>query len=270
MTNEARLLAYACVAELAGRWGAADVPRPVPVHHRDLTPYELKAFSQNGEDGVIAEVLRRTGVGPRRFVEFGAEAGLEGNCVFLAEVLGWSGLFMEAASGPFSLLQQRFRDRPSVTTLQAAVTPQNVNDLIRSAGLEGDIDVLSIDIDGHDYWVWKAIHVVRPRLVVIEYNAHIPYPDCLTQPLSESGPWQGTDFFGASLAALEHCARGKGYRLVHTDLAGVNAFFVRADLAAPFPSCEVVPRRSPNFFLTGQGHPRDPEERVMVDPRLSD
>ena len=113
MTNEARLLAYACVAELAGRWGAADVPRPVPVHHRDLTPYELKAFSQNGEDGVIAEVLRRTGVGPGRFVEFGAEAGLGGSCVFLAEILGREGLFTEPPSEPSSLLGQRFREHPS-------------------------------------------------------------------------------------------------------------------------------------------------------------
>ncbi len=232
----------------------------------DLTEFELRVFSQNGEDGVIAEIMQRIGVTSRQFVEFGAENGLEGNCTFLAEVLGWSGLFIEADSGSFGQLASRYRDRPSVATVQAEVTPDNIDHLLRGAGIEDEIDVLSIDIDGHDYWVWGAITVIRPRLVVIEYNAHVPWPVALTQPLSEGGPWQGTDYFGASLGALEHLAARLGYVLVHTDLAGVNAFFVRSELADVLPTGDQVPRRSPNFFLTGTGHPPDETGRPMVDP----
>jgi hypothetical protein len=128
------------------------------------------------------------------------------------------------------------------------------------------VDVLSIDIDGHDYWVWEAISVTRPRLVIAEYNAHVPYPIVLAQPLSEQGPWQGTDYFGASLGALEQLATARGYRLVHTDLAGVNAFFVPIDLATSLPMDDAIPRRSPNFFFTGRGHPPDASGRAMVRP----
>ena len=261
-----RLITYLSLGELSARWSRAEDPFDPGIEYSDLTPYELRVFSQNGEDGVVAEALRRVGMGTRRFVEFGAEEGREGNCVFLADVLGWQGLFIEASPARFGRLSDRFRDRPRVVTQHAQVTPQNINSLIAAAGFTGDIDVLSIDIDGHDYWVWSAIDVIQPRLVIIEYNAHIPYPKRLTQPLSDVGAWQGTDYFGASLAALEQCGRDKGYVLIHTDLAGVNAFFVREQDSRLFPDEDRVPRRSPNFFLGGGGHPADDTGRSMIDP----
>lgn len=264
MDSVERRVVYEALAQLAHRW--AHQADPLPGAGRDLTPYELRVFSQNGEDGVIAEILRRVGLGARRFVEFGAEDGREGNCAFLAEVLGWEGMFIEASADHFDRLSAKFRDRSGVHAVRANVTPENINGLIAGVGFEDDIDVLSIDIDGHDYWVWLAIDVVQPRLVVIEYNAHIPYPVRLTQPLDEEGEWRGTDYFGASLAALEHCGAQKGYTLVHTDLAGVNAFFVRNGDAQLFPPSQFVPRRAPNFFLTGTGHPPDDSGRSMVDP----
>jgi hypothetical protein len=266
MESAERRATYMALAELAARWASKEDPFRGPGRSWDLTPYELRVFSQNGEDGVIAEVLRRVGVGSRRFVEFGAEDGLEGNCAFLADVLGWEGLFIEASSERFDRLSAKFRDRSWVRTRRASVSPDNINSLISEAGLDGEIDVLSIDIDGHDYWVWDAIEVVVPRLVVIEYNAHIPYPVRLTQPLTETAEWAGTDYFGASLAALEHCGAAKGYVLVHTDVAGVNAFFVRIQDAQRFPPHERVPKRAPNFFLTGRGHLADDRGRLMVDP----
>lgn len=248
------------------RHGPVAAARP-PATAQDLTIFEARVFSQNGEDGVIEEVMRRIGVGSSVFVEFGIESGIEGNCVFLAEVLGWKGLFIESDPEHFARLATRYRDRPGVVTTQAEATPENINDLIAAAGIGGEIDVLSIDIDSHDYWVWKAISVVRPRLVVIEYNAHTPFPERLVQPLSEPGPWRRTDYFGASLGALEALATDLGYRLVHTDLAGVNAFFVSSEKGDAFPAAECVPRRSPNYFLMGHGHPADSTGRSMVDPQ---
>ena len=261
MSND-RTLTYLALAELAARW-AAGRGHGVEV---GLTGAELRVFSQNGEDGVLQALLARVGVSSRRFVEFGAETGREGNCVFLADVLGWTGLFMEADPSSFARLSTKYRDLPGVQTLQAGVTPANINALLTESGMTGEIDVLSIDIDGHDYWVWKAISAVSARVVVIEYNAHVRYPDRQVQPLDEVDPWNGTDFYGASLGALEHLADDLGYALVHTELAGVNAFFVRADLAEGLPSGGAVPRRAPNFFLLGEGHPPDTSGRRFIDP----
>lgn len=268
MDPTSRITTYLALAELAARWRTHGASAQGHWDGDDLTPFELRVFSQNGEDGVLEAILREVGVVSRTFVEFGAERGLEGNCVFLAEVLGWSGLFIEADETAFAVLESRYRDRPQVVTTCAAVTAANINDIIEAAGLGGLIDVLSIDIDSHDYWVWEALTVVEPTVVVIEYNAHIPYPEARVQPLHEPGPWQGTDYFGASLGALEYLANRKGYVLVHTDLAGVNAFFVRADRAGGLPINEAVPRRAPNFFLDGLGHPPDDSGRTWIDPRV--
>jgi len=261
MSND-RTLTYLALAELAARWEAGRRPGG----EAGLTGAELRVFSQNGEDGVLQALLAGVGVTSRRFVEFGAESGREGNCVFLADVLGWSGLFLEADPSSFSQLSTKYRDQEAVLTVQAAVTPENINELLVGSGITGEIDVLSIDIDGHDYWVWKAISAVDARVVVIEYNAHVAYPDRRVQPLDECDPWNGTDYFGASLGALKRLADDLGYTLVHTDLAGVNAFFVRADLAEGLPSGDAVPLRAPNYFLLGGGHPPDTTGRHLIDP----
>jgi hypothetical protein len=256
-TSRTTLLA---VAELARRHGG-DAPAG---KFRDLTPFELRAFSQNGEDGVIAEVLRRCGPGTRWFVEFGAAEGLENNCVALADLLGWHGLFIEAGQHEFATLEAKYRPVGAVATVPSLVTPDNVAGLFRAAVVPEEPDVLSIDVDGSDYWIWEALDGYRPRLVVIEYNATLDPARRLVQP-REHGGWDGTAFFGASLGALESLAAAKGYRLVHTDLTGSNAFFVRDDLAAPFPAPEDVPRRAANLFLRGEHHPPDPQGRAYID-----
>ena len=115
--------------------------------------------------------------------------------------------------------------------MHAAVTPDNVEELFVQAGVPPEPDVLSIDVDGQDYWIWEAIEACRPRVVVIEYNAVLPPGRQLVQPLGFVDRWDGTDYFGASLDAVCALAERKRYRLVHTDLGAINAFFVRSDLA---------------------------------------
>ena len=120
--------------------------------------------------------------------------------------------------------------------------------------------MLSIDVDGQDYWIWAALESYRPRVMVIEYNAALPPGRQLVQPRGHREAWDGTDYFGASLDALCSLADRKGYALVHTDLAAVNAFFVRSDLAAA--PCrrpdEVARRHQPNYFMRGYRHPVGP------------
>jgi len=246
---------YPALGELAGRWRAAgDVP--------GLTAHELRVFSQNGEDGVLAEIFARIGVGGGGFVEFGASDGAENNAAFLAQVLGWPGVFLEADPAAFAALERRYRGAPRVRTVQAAVEPDTVEELLRGAGVPAEPDLLVIDVDGNDYWIWRALERFRPRVVVIEYNGALDVPTPPVMPSPPGFAWDGTTAYGASLAALEELAGEKGYRLVHTELAGVNAFFVRDDLAGPLPSGEEVPRRSASHSLLGHGHPpprRDPE-----------
>ncbi len=113
--------------------------------------------------------------------------------------------------------------------VESRVTAENVNTLFERAGFAGEIDLLSIDIDYNDYWVWKAIDIVKPRVVVIEYNATLRPPLSLVVPYVPAVIWNGTSYFGASLEALVRLGGSKGYRLVGCTISGVNAFFVRDD-----------------------------------------
>jgi hypothetical protein len=230
----------------------------------DLTAFEGRRRSQNGEDGVIAEILRRIGTTGRWFVDFGASTGAETNCALLADVLGWSGLFIEPGDYEFGLLSSKYRGSRRVRTEQALVGPDNVESLFRAAGVPDEPDVLSIDIDGGDYYVWEAIESFRPRLVVIEYNSALDPQRRLVQP-RDAGRWEHTTFYGASLGAMRALGAEKGYRLVHTELSGNNAFFVREELAEPLPAGDDVPWRAPNYTLQSWTHPADPKARTFLD-----
>jgi hypothetical protein len=215
----------------------------------DLSRFELRVFSQNGEDGVLVEILNRIGVEHRYFVEFGIQEGVEGNCVLLADVLGWAGLFLEADPEFFAGVSRKYAGTP-VDVRQEMVTAERVEAIFASAGVPSDLDVLSIDIDGNDVYVWEALTTHRPRVVVIEYNSGIRGEGPLAQPHDPDRSWDGGSAWGSSLAALEAVGRRKGYSLVHTDLSGVNAFFVRDDLVAAV-GVDRVPRRTQNYGLTG-------------------
>ena len=246
-----RAATYQRLALLADRYaGGASAPALA-----DLTAAELSVFSQNGEDGVLCAILQRIGHETPWFVEIGVESGIEGNCVFLAEVLGWEGLFVDG--GPsYADLERRWAARSEVRTRQALVTRENIDELLDAAGVPDEPDVVSIDVDGNDIYLWEATRR-RPRIVIVEYNGSLaPTPDVrLAQPYS-TRPWDGTDRFGASLGALEAVSARKDYVLVHTELAGVNAFFVRGDLADGLPAGDAVRRRSANLFLSGHAHRR--------------
>ena len=118
--------------------------------HGPLGRYELRCFSQNGEDGVLAEILARIDVAHRFFVEFGIQDGTEGNCVLLADVEGWSGLFIEANPDDHKRLATKYAATPAVSTINAYVSPENIETILRDATTPPDLDVLSIDIDGQD------------------------------------------------------------------------------------------------------------------------
>ncbi len=183
-----------------------------------------------------------------------------------------------AATDFFRLLERKYAAQKRVRTIGAYVTPDNVEQLFETGAVPLEPDVVSIDVDGQDYWIWEAIESYRPRVLVIEYNSRLDPQRRLVQPNDPQRPWDGTDYFGASLGALRALGERKGYRLVHTELSGINAFFVRADLAAdsfPEPD-EVAIRGTPNYFQSGYHHPvaspgrryLDLDSGELVEPEL--
>jgi len=227
---------------------------------RSLLPHGHRCFSQNAEDGMIDELFRRVGTGTRTFVEFGVGNGLENNTLALL-LAGWRGLWIEASAESARSIRGEFAApiaAGQLTLLESFVTAENIEALLRDAGVPADLDLLSIDIDGNDYWVWKAITAVRPRAVVIEYNASLGPSARLARPYHPTQGWDGSSAFGASLAAFEALGREKGYALVGCDAVGVNAFFVREELLGerflpPYTAAHHY--QPPRYGPTGAGHP---------------
>lgn len=223
----------------------------------DLEKAERKHYSQNGEDGVIAAIFAAIGVTNRYFVEFGCQDATECNTAYLLEH-GWQGLLMDGAGvsrNPLAAVHKEF------------ITAENIDGLFRKYGVPEAFDLLSIDIDGNDYWVWERI-VHRPRVVVIEYNAHVPPSESRVIAYDPNFRWSGTDYFGASLRALAELGERKGYSLVHCEQTGANAFFVAKDaLPASFvpKSLEAI-YRAPNYLNRGMRWPPD-RYRKMIDPQ---
>jgi hypothetical protein len=242
-------------------------------HPKSLVPSGFKAYSQNDEDGIIQEIFRRIGVKNRSFVEFGCGDGLENNTVYLL-MLGWTGLWMdgnEKEIRSISHLHKLFIENKALRLRSAMVTRENIEGLLD--GVPAELDLLSIDIDNNDYWIWSAIDTIRPRVVVIEYNASIRPPAALVIPYSPDNGWSGGSYYGASLSALELLGRKKGYSLVGCNLVGSNAFFVRDDLAGDkflSPYTAEMHYEPPEYylfqFLTGS-HPRAIGVYEQVDER---
>jgi hypothetical protein len=230
---------------------------------RRLAQFEAKVFSQYGEDGIIAEIFRRIGATNRYFVEFGSADGLENNTVFLLRQ-GWSGLWMDGNKALIERVKLRFATEIGAKRLIACetfITAENIERLFSDNGVPAEFDLLSIDIDRNDYYVWKSIETYRPRVVVIEYNAIFPPGVQWVIEYNPGEQWDGTSNFGASLSALESLGRLKGYSLVGCNIAGINAFFVRTDLlqekfCSPFTAENHY--EPPCYWMTWGGHPRSP------------
>lgn len=199
---------------------------------------EFKVFSQWGEDGILQYLLRHVDVATHTFVEFGVENYKEANSRWLVEGHNWSGLVID---GDEKLVNEIKSDsiywKHDLKAVCNFITAENIDGLIRNCGFSGPIGLLSIDIDGVDYWVWKAISCVQPCLVVVEYNSLFGPKKSVTVPYDAGFIRQKAhyswSYYGASLAAVVSLGKAKGYAFVGSNTAGNNAFFVRRDLLKP-------------------------------------
>lgn len=197
-----------------------------------LVGYHTQVCSQDGEDGIIQEIFRRIGVTTREFVEIGVGSGDENNTAYLLSQ-GWTGYWIDGSSEFVRTLAAR-DDLPkdALRYLVSFVTAENVGSLFKQLGVPKEFDLLSLDIDQNTYYAWESLAAYQPRVVVIEYNAALPADVDWKVPYHAERTWDGTQNFGASLKAFELLGRKLGYSLVGCDLIGVNAFFVRRDLAS--------------------------------------
>lgn len=204
-----------------------------------MAPARFAIHSQCGEDGLLLHIFSKIGVTDRRFVEFGIGDPERCNSANLVRAFGWSGLLIECDRASIAAARVFFAPRglaapPPITLVEALISRENVNQLIGGAGFEGTVDLLSLDIDGNDYWVWKAQTIIRPRLVVIEYNATFGATERLITRydprFSRFAKHETGYYYGASLAALAALGRSKGYRLAGCESGGLNAFFLRDDV----------------------------------------
>ncbi len=221
-----------------------------------LLPFEevqFRNFSQNGEDGILWNIFSLIGTTNKKAVEICAGNGQECNTANLVIHHGWHALMVDGDPDKTTHARQFFSSHPDTYLIPPVVvhewvTAENVNDLIRFNGFSGEIDFLSIDVDGVDYWLWKAIEVVSPRVVMVEIQSvwglaasvTVPYrPDFVLKDLKD--PRYGWAWYaGASLQAFVKLARQKGYRLVGSNRHGFNVVFLRNDVGKTiFP--EIAP-----------------------------
>ncbi len=187
---------------------------------RDLHRHRARHFSQNGEDGVIERLMEHVGITNRFYVELGAGNGRECNTRYLREK-GWSGVMIDCD-----------HEDPALDLHREFITMANVDSLMGKFNVPDSFDVLSIDIDGNDYWVWKALSPrYRPRVVVVEYNAGLPSDVAVTIPYHPDYRWAGQPDTGHSLLALRNLSMTKGYSLVYA--GAPNAFLVLTSTLPP-------------------------------------
>ncbi len=221
-----------------------------------------KYFSQFDEDGILLEILRRLGLSRAgRFVEIGVGDGTENNTLILL-ALGWSGVWLGAEPLAWTPSGKR------LTFRQAFVTTDNLDTMLGDVGC----DVFSLDVDGNDYWIARrALERLAPRVIVVEYNAKFPPPIRFVMPYAPDHRWDGSDWFGVSLASWVDLLSESGYALVCCSYCGLNAFFVQqsdihrfADVPAD-PATLFRPALYVNPFAPG--HPSSPKTIELLERR---
>jgi hypothetical protein len=225
---------------------------------KNLKYFEKKIYSQNGEDGIIEVVFRKVKPLNNYYVEIGSGDGSENNTKYLKEK-GWKGIWFD----------KNYSKNKDV--IQKLITKENINDLFKKYNIPKTFDVLSIDIDGNDYWIWKALKGYQPQLVVIEYNSSIPSDISKVIPYNPKFTNTKTNYFGASLKALNKLATMKGYDLLYCEKRGVNAFFLRKNLFSNNFKRNNYSNifKSPGYGIKKngifRGHKEDPRTKTMLE-----
>jgi hypothetical protein len=222
---------------LLGNLQAREVKRLEHIH--SLKEVEFKVFSQWGDDGIIQYLVDKIDIPHKVFVEFGVQDYTESNTRFLLQNDNWSGLVLDGSAEHINYIKSdNIYWRYDLSAKEAFITKDNINELISEYTDIKDIGLLSVDIDGNDYWIWEKIDAVSPQIVVCEYNAKFGNKQAITIPYKSdfyrTAAHSSNLYFGASYQALVSLGKKKGYTLVGCNSAGNNMFFVKDEYAVLF------------------------------------
>jgi len=203
--------------------------------YRSLSDLEFKVFSQFGDDGIIQYLTQNIRCEYRTFIEFGVEDYFESNTRFLLQKDNWSGFVMDGSSTNIGRLKQTsFYWKHDLEAQAKFITKDNISELLdpHLNRWGGGLDLLHIDLDGNDYWIWKTIEI-QPVILILEYNSVFGFDRAITIPYDPDFKRTSAHFsnlyWGASLKALHRLSVEKGYAFVGCNSAGNNAYFIRKD-----------------------------------------
>lgn len=210
----------------------------------NLAEASFDNFTYHGEDGILLYLLSQIKNVPKNFVDIGAGDCIKSNCANLAVHYGWEGLFIEQNDKQLAIGQRFYKrkvlDGVALKFLPVTVTRENVNSLINNAGVSGEVGLLSVDIDGNDYWIWEAITIIQPRIVLVEAKVEFGN-NSVAVPYSHTNHYSVDKMYnGASVEAFRRLGRAKGYKLVGANKQGYNLFFVKENEALPTATSEQV------------------------------
>ncbi|WP_102133239.1 hypothetical protein [Candidatus Pelagibacter communis] len=199
---------------------------------------EFKIFSQFGDDGIIQFLIDKLEVGYdyQNFIEFGVEDYSEANTKFLLLNNNWSGFILDSSGKNIETIKKKsYFWKYDLEAKQSFVKKENINELIYNSSMKNKkIGILSIDIDGNDYWIWKEISVIDPMIVIIEYNSTFGQNHKISIPYDKnfdrSKAHYSNLYWGASIEALKFLADKKGYKFLTTNSAGNNAYFIKENI----------------------------------------
>lgn len=230
----------------------------------DLENTGARIFSQFEEDGILLAIFASIGTKTKTFVDIGAADGINSNCANLALNFGWHGLFIDGNSDNITRGRDYYENHPDSNLyppkfVQAKVTRENINQILLDADVSGTIDLLSIDIDGNDYWIWDALSSIDPTVVIIETHSEfgmnpvvVPYDPEYSYP-----PKLHPEYFGASPVAMVTLGEKKGYRLAGSNQYGFNFIFIKNGIGE-----EIIPAKSVEKIIS---HPRNQERMILVE-----
>ena len=241
---------------------------------KDFLKSQFRVFSQWGEDGLLQYLVSNVKFCNNKFIEFGVEDYYESNTRFLLSNNNWSGLIIDGDSENINKIKKdTIYWASNLIAINQFITKDNINEIIKSNGFSGNIGILSIDIDGNDFWIFKAIDVVKPDLIIIEYNSIFGCDFPLSVPYDKNfvrtKKHYSNIYYGSSIRALNDLAVQKGYSLIASNDAGNNLFFLRKEILGDIKPLSVekafkksVFRESKNF--DGQLSYLNYDERVKI------
>ena len=238
----------------------------------NINDFGIKIYSQNEEDGIILYLLKHIGIKTKKFIEIGIQDGTECNTTNLLKNFSWSGTQIEGSQkfylkAKYKLGKILGKKIKNLNLLNIFVTRNNINKTIKKL-VPNNIDLLSIDIDGNDFWIWKSIKCIRPRLVIIEYNSFFGSKISATIKYKSNFLWDienKKSYYGASLKALEKLGKKKKYVLAGVDQNGVNAFFVRSDIAKKI---NLIPKKVGDVFIDNKRECRNKKQYAIESEKL--